>query len=250
MQRFARRQPTLAGVSPNNHPVAFLFNIAAAAALVAPIPVRPGFLQVGQVPAILEVLELAAQAHIHVPDPELVIRASGVPLPLPRCRSVAALAAHPHHVNRPVAPERNFQADVLKFSGLGCAQRQFEIGIAIAFQLSRAFQFQISGSAPSLPPDRAAALACNPARVVGPIQPSERCLYHQGHRRGEQFLLGRIHRVDVSRERADNAVQQAGAVETHFPPQNCDCPVLQGHGCIGRENLIIQPDRRVQPAQA
>ena len=61
----------------------FIGDGLSAAAVVAPIAIDARRLQVEQVPAIFDMLELAAQPGVHVAEPKLIVRAMHVPFPLP-----------------------------------------------------------------------------------------------------------------------------------------------------------------------
>ena len=151
VQLLAGRHFSRPGVGPHHDLLALLVDVAAAAAAVAPVLVQAALLEIVEVPAIFDVFQLAVDPGVDVADPELVVRAVDVPFPLPLRRAAAALAAQAHHVRGHLAPQGDFQADILQLRGTRGAERQAEVHVAVALHLRAAEHLHAVGLAGRLP---------------------------------------------------------------------------------------------------
>ncbi len=239
------------GVGADQHLVrAHLFHRATALAAVAPVLIQARLVQIEQVPPLLDVLELAAQTGVDIPDPQLVVGARGVPFPLPLRGTVAAFAAQSHHVRGDLAPQRNLQPDIAQPCGLAALERESEVDVAIALQLGAALQLQPARGAGRLPGDRAGSAAPHLRTVALPrhCRPTVR-LNHQPHRLGQEFLRCAIDAVDVAREAARDARQQPRFSQSHGAAQDGELVLVHADRCVGRKHFVIQTDGRIEPAQ-
>ena len=144
----------------------------------------------------------------------------------------------------------NLQTDVFELGGLRGAKRQAEVHVAVAFHLRPADHLHAIGLAGGFPGHRAAGLSDDLRLVAGPGQRSGGGFHDELHRLGQYFPRRRGNVVHGMAERALNAVEQPAGGNVGAAAQDAHCLVGNRHGRVGRKDLVVEADLRVEPAES